>query len=275
MLIQFLHRLMQLRYRFYGIENRRLVLERCTLHYYCNRCANPKGILIFLHGLGTSSSTWFRILPSFTDQYQCYAIDLPGFGLSSVNGKGWFTLLDHVQTVSAFCHALALESYTLIAHSLGGWIAMHHGVLNASRVDQLILLDTAGLWFEGIDELQTVFDIKSTRDTQRLLDRLWYNYPWYMKLFTPAVTTHLQKKNCSEFIHSISSSDLLHHEVSKLVCPVTVIWGEEDRLIPKSVMLMLQQLVPHLRSITIPKCGHIPQLERPKELNCILHGIFP
>jgi pimeloyl-ACP methyl ester carboxylesterase len=45
-----------------------------------------------------------------------------------------------------------------------------------------------------------------------------------------------------------------------------LLWGEDDRVISTGAMRALAAARPDVPTETIPACGHVPQLERPREL---------
>ena len=57
----------------------------------------------------------------------------------------------------------------------------------------------------------------------------------------------------------------LDDNIAKLSLPVLVIWGEEDELIPVENGRRIHELVPGSRLEIIPRCGHLPALEKPRE----------
>ena len=44
---------------------------------------------------------------------------------------------------------------------------------------------------------------------------------------------------------------------------VLILWGEKDRLLPASSVEDFRRNVPGAKVEIVPRCGHIPQLERP------------
>jgi pimeloyl-ACP methyl ester carboxylesterase len=47
--------------------------------------------------------------------------------------------------------------------------------------------------------------------------------------------------------------------------PTLLIWGANDLLFPKDYAFAYQKLIPHAKTVIIPDCGHIPNVERPAE----------
>lgn len=47
-------------------------------------------------------------------------------------------------------------------------------------------------------------------------------------------------------------------------CPVTVAWGDRDRLLPPSGARRALRRIPHARQVVLLGCGHIPMSESPR-----------
>ncbi len=44
---------------------------------------------------------------------------------------------------------------------------------------------------------------------------------------------------------------------------MTVVWGEKERIIPKSAQLR-DELPPHAREVVLPGCGHVMTFDNPE-----------
>jgi len=56
--------------------------------------------------------------------------------------------------------------------------------------------------------------------------------------------------------------------------PVDLIWGASDRLVPLDLAKRFQSQLSHCTLTVIERCGHGPQLERPRELTQVLLQIL-
>jgi pimeloyl-ACP methyl ester carboxylesterase len=61
---------------------------------------------------------------------------------------------------------------------------------------------------------------------------------------------------------------------SELECPVTVIWGREDRLAPAEHAEAFAEAVPHARVHVLERCGHYPQFELPAQVCAVLEELL-
>ncbi|WP_046472511.1 alpha/beta fold hydrolase, partial [Allosalinactinospora lopnorensis] len=47
-------------------------------------------------------------------------------------------------------------------------------------------------------------------------------------------------------------------------CPVTIAWGDRDRLLPAAGAHRALRRIPHARQVTLLGCGHIPMADNPR-----------
>jgi len=274
MLIDFLHRRIQQKFHRQQIRSRYLSLPTCSLHYYANESGFEKNVL-FLHGLGTSSSTWIHVLPHLARKHNVFALDFPGFGFSRItNGKPVFTLNELRETVETFVMKTIRTPLTLVGHSLGGWIAAECAIRHQADVSRLVLLNPAGVYHSGVEETGKLFAIRNLKELYSLLNRLWWKYPWYFKPFAPAILADLRRRRVSELIETVAKGDFLNDRLQGLSIPVDLIWGKNDAVISTEVVELLKRALPQLRVRFIEKCGHVPQLERPRIVKAFLDEIL-
>ena len=273
MLIDLLHRYVRARHHAAGFRSDFLDTDVGRLHFLIREPATGLGTLVLVHGLGTSSSSWFKALRHINARYRIAALDLPGFGFSSAkNPKEFCTLQECVTALTAFVTHLDRGPITLLGHSLGGWVSARFAAQHPEQVRYLILVDTAGVYYRGIERLRETFTVSSIRDTRRLLNKLWYRYPWYFKPFSGAVYRDLRRRHVDEFVQSIEAEEILVEELASLRMPVSIIWGKEDAIMSIECVSSLRKLMPHADVSFIESCGHVPQLERPVQFATILNG---
>lgn len=82
--------------------------------------------LLFIHGLGASSSYYFPIIPSLTAKgYRCITMDTYGNGLSTYTGAE-----NSIKTIANDALALleslnVTKNVVVVGHSMGGIVASH------------------------------------------------------------------------------------------------------------------------------------------------------
>lgn len=101
-----------------------------------------KPLLIFLHGLASSSYMFDLIAPAFARNYHILAIDQRGHGLSDKPDDGY-----DFETIAADLDRLldamgfSSEEITLAGHSWGAYTALYYAATRPERVAKTIMLD--------------------------------------------------------------------------------------------------------------------------------------
>lgn len=275
MLINVLHKRVRRRYHRFGYQSRFLDLERCTLHY-CERKGNQPGkTLVLLHGLGTSSSTWVYLMPAMDPAWTVLALDLPGFGFSTLKDRGRFFQFNELyDAVVTFIDQTVTAPFVLLGHSLGGWLAAKYAAEHGETLRRLILVNNAGILHEGTIDQAHAFNLHSVRDLSRLLNTLWLRYPWYFKPFYPAILHDLRARRVTEFVRSIHPEDFVNEDLKRLTMRVSIIWGTADRLFAMKSVEIIRGAVPGVQINLINNCGHVPQLEKPKDFTAVIRSIL-
>jgi pimeloyl-ACP methyl ester carboxylesterase len=249
--------------------------KSCTVHFYRREDEESRQHIVLIHGLGTSSSTWIKILPSLIPYGTITCIDMPGFGFSDItNGDAFFSLAQFDESLDDFFTVLKKLPVILIGHSLGGWLSARLAIRKPELIERLILIDNAGVKYGGVEQQAQAFRIRSVDDVRSLLNKMWFRYPWYFRPFNQSVFRALRSEHVAEFVASVREEDFINARLSSFTKPVDVIWGEDDHLTPIETVQIMQRLIPHTRVHAIPRCGHVPQLERPRELSRILKQIM-
>jgi pimeloyl-ACP methyl ester carboxylesterase len=273
--IDLLHRSVRRRYHRLGFRSKVLEQKSCTIHYYRRENEESPRHIVLVHGLGTSSSTWIKILPSLLRYGTITCIDLPGFGFSEIaSGAAFFSLTQFDESLDDFFSILKKVPVVLIGHSLGGWLAARLAIKKPELIERLVLINNAGINYAGVERQAQAFRIRNVTDVRSLLNRMWFRYPWYFTPFSKSVYHALQSKHVGDFVASVQEEDFINARPFAFAKPVDVIWGKEDHLIPMETAPMMHAFIPQLRLHIIPRCGHVPQLEKPRELADILKQIL-
>ena len=174
-----------------------------------------------------------------------------------------------------------IQNYALVGHSMGGYIGLLM-LEKDPRLKQLILLHS-NIWEDSEDR-------KKNRD--RVAQIVKRNKRLFLHESLPLLFKNKNKhsdsietlfKNASEIhadgiIHgAISMRDRkeAHEIIRKNTNRCYFIQGSHDALIPYEEAKMVWEQVSELRYFfTVPNCGHMSHLERPRVLRNILEGIL-
>ena len=225
--------------------------------------------LVYLHG--ASGASWLPILQTLTKHFDVIAPEHPGFGESDT--PDW---LDNIHDLAYFYldlfEELKLDGVHLVGNSFGGWIAAEIAVRSTQRLASLTLCDAAGLYVRGVAQLDTFL----ASDEQRLHD-FFYDQKKAKEMIARVLSpdmedvalknrTTMAKISWQPRSHDPHLAKWLH----RIGVPTLLVWGDTDRLFPTEHAQAWQAAIPGAKLVTIPKCGHVPQIEQPDAFNAAL-----
>ena len=240
--------------------------------------------VLFIHGLGGSWQNWLENLPRTAEHCRAIALDLPGFGRSEMPADP-ISITGFAATVDAFCEALSLGPVVLVGNSMGGFTAAEVAIQHPERAELLVLVDAAGISSANVtrsrpgERLARQLMMRGQGDPEaakRMLTR-----PGYMALGMGLVArypTRISKELLSEqrltfgdagfsdAFEAILSYDF-RHRLGEIGCPVLVIQGENDILVPLGDAIEFCELIPSSELLTMADTGHVPMFERPVQFN--------
>ncbi|HEY0248270.1 MAG TPA: alpha/beta fold hydrolase [Gryllotalpicola sp.] len=98
-------------------------------------------VVVLLHGVGSSASTWHLLIPALPQELRVVAPDFRGHGASDAP-PGPYRLDDFVDDLVRLLDELSLAKVHLVGFSLGAIIAEAAAIAHPERVASLILLNS-------------------------------------------------------------------------------------------------------------------------------------
>jgi pyruvate dehydrogenase E2 component (dihydrolipoamide acetyltransferase) len=226
--------------------------------------------LVFIHGLGGSSSTWETVLGTFAESHQVLALDLPGHGQSDATDPAVvdYSLSGLAGVVRELVRSLGLSSVTLVGHSLGGAVAAQAALEEPNVVTRLVLVDSAGIGDEINPLLIELITGEPSAEASRDLLSLFFHDDRFV--LDSGVVEHHQARlrpGADAAIRAVATGafDALSQrsrvQVAGLSQPVLIVWGGEDRVIPATHAGIAEAAIPAATVVIIPGAGHVPQIE--------------
>jgi len=126
-----------------GPASRIFFSQRTRLHYvdWGNPDAPP---LILLHGGRDHCRNWDWVAQALRDEYHVIAPDLRGHGDSAWSMTGNYTMAGYIYDLAQLIHQQALAPVSLIAHSLGGNIALRYAGIYPENLHRLVAIEGLG-----------------------------------------------------------------------------------------------------------------------------------
>ena len=119
------------------------VSQRLRLHYV--DWGNPdKPLLLLVHGGRDHCRNWDATALALRDKWHVVAPDLRGHGDSAWSPDGNYDMLAFVYDLAQLIEHLGAPTVTIVAHSLGGNIALRYTGLFPDRVEKLVAIEGLG-----------------------------------------------------------------------------------------------------------------------------------
>ncbi|QDP40364.1 alpha/beta fold hydrolase [Radiobacillus deserti] len=261
-------------------------IEIAGIKLYCEYALSEKPTVFLIHGFASSTYTFRRIIPLLREQFSIVAIDLPGFGKSEKSTSFIYSFQNYATLMMKCLETFNVTNAYIIAHSMGGQIALNMALMDPKKIKKLVLLCSSGYlkrsqrfliassylpFFEKI-----VYYYVRRKEVKDYLKDVFYNQTLIDEdMITEFGRPLLEKGFYKSLIRLMRhrEGDLLPHQLQDIKIPTLLIWGEEDRVVPVQVGQRLVQDLPDAQLITYKKTGHLITEERPEPIfeNILTH----
>lgn len=254
--------------RWVGMERREASGPRGPLVYWRGGTGR---FVIFLHGANDQAGAWVRVVRPLVATHRVVLADLAGHG-DSAPAAGPLSVEDLVDGVETVVAGEAPEGpVTLVGNSLGGWLALIYADRHPDRVAHVVLVNGAAIRGDGSGAQVNL--LPKTREEAR--EAVKATMSPASAPMPPFVLDDLVRRAPASPLARLLASPpadefLIDARVSRLQAPVTLIWGEDDRLLPVAYAKKVTGELPVARLVLIPRCGHVPQRECADRLRPVL-----
>jgi pimeloyl-ACP methyl ester carboxylesterase len=241
--------------------------------------------LLLLHGLGASSFSWRHNLTPLGKHFRVLAPDLPPHGRSPAPLDADYSLEALAAAIMAFMDRQGIPRAAVAGNSLGGGLALMLARDYPERISALVLLAPAA----ALTRVPWIFYPLRPPVLGRLAAVLMG--PWLIplalrlayhrrELITPEVVAGYAlpfRELCRRLALSrlcrqlqILPLDRVKLLLQKISQPVSLIWGQEDRILPAPQAFWIKEQLPQAEFHLLPGVGHAPQEETPAAVNKII-----
>ena len=230
--------------------------------------------LVLVHGFGADKDNFTRIARLLTPHFRVIVPDLVGFGESSHRADVDYHYAAQAQRLHAFVQALGLARIDLGGNSMGGGIAMSFAAQHPQEVASLWLIDAAGIAEAPPSELAKI--IMSTGANPLMITRE-SDFPAFLKFVMsdppyipgPVMDALARERIANQALErqvfAQIATDSVSGAVHGLTTPTLIVWGDEDRALSPGTVPILKALLPNAQAVVMPRVGHAPMLERPRQ----------
>jgi pimeloyl-ACP methyl ester carboxylesterase len=255
----------------------------------------PDTAFVLVHGLGASHLSWVQVAAGLSGLGRVFAIDLPGFGASPLARRS-AGLMDQRRTVSRFIGSLGVERVVLAGSSMGGALSILQAAVEPASVSGLVLTNSVFPWrfgaiphplilasfaiytTPGLGELSVSWRLRRMDPEQavRLSLRILAADPGSIPEDVVRLLVELARERRDEpdvaraFLQAARSMlrlgrrpETARRALDNITCPVLVLHGRRDRLVPVAFAEAELSMHPAWRGRFFRDLGHIPQMEAP------------
>jgi pimeloyl-ACP methyl ester carboxylesterase len=219
-------------------------------------------VLLLLHGWGMDLTTFDQLTTQLKKKFRVIRFDFPGFGQSPNPIDDW-SVNDYACLTRDILKKLMVgRLYAVVGHSFGGRViikGVSEGLISPEKV---ALIGTAGvkprqrikkMSFKAIAKSgKFITSIPVVRKLQPSLRSYLYG--------VAGSSDYLADVKMQRIFKNVIEEDLLP-EVSNIIQPTLLLWGETDTETPLADSQLLLKALPHGRLVVIKDAGHFVYLE--------------
>ncbi len=259
-----------------GLTESTVQVDDMTIAYLSNASPVAGESIVMVHGFGANKDSWTRLAAELTDEYNIYAVDLPGHGDSSKALDLGYRFEDQVSHLAKILKALSLDQAHMMGNSMGGAITALYAATYPDQIRSAVLFDPAGiLEYEGelveqVAEGDNPLIPKKEGDFERLMDfvmekKPFAPWPIYEVMEEKAIANREINEVIFAAIRDSGYGPDFRQALTRIEAPVLVVWGLEDRVINYRNADVFVDRIPDARKVLLEGVGHVPMVEVPEE----------
>jgi len=250
------------------------------------RAAGRGPVLLLIHGMAGSATTWMPVMPALSEHFTVVAPDLLGHGRSD-KSAGDYSLGAFASSLRDLLVALGHERATVVGQSLGGGVAMQLAYQYPERCERLVLVGSGGLGRE-VNRLLRLLSLPGSDTVLRLacakplraavgsvagrasrmgarrapvVAELWRSYASLAERDARAAFLRTLRAVVDPRGQAVSAASRLHLAAE---LPTLILWGDADRIIPVEHAYAAHASIPGSQLVVFEGVGHYVHCEAPE-----------
>lgn len=241
--------------------------------------------VVLLHGSPGSRHDWQLVVDADSGKNDLIAVDRPGYGLSVPSGMANQTITANSETIGGAIEAMCSEGAVIVGHSLAGGVALRLAIDRPDLVRGLVLVASIGTssailasdHFTAMPIIGEAAAFAMFRLFGRISPDLVARFATAggpappRKFVSRSLRRTFQMKNAwrtyvREERSMIEETPDIEASLPGLDVPTLIVWGETDRLVPRTATDDLLEQIPGATLEVMADTGHAVPQERPDEL---------
>ena len=263
---------------------RQVEVRGCSINYV-DLGAGDQPDAILIHGLGGNWQNWLETIPRLAKDRRVVALDLPGFGESSISSGDQISISGYGEIVVEFAKAVGIaEPADVIGNSMGGFISAEIGISHPDFARRIVLCSAAGISITNLKRQPVLTSARiAAAVTNLTLARaeemakrpglrhiaMAYVFRHPSRIAPDLAYQVIMGAGKPAFIDALDAlTDYdFRDRLDRVEVPVLLVWGEDDNLVPVKDADEFERLMPNARKVVLDDTGHVPMLERPSAFN--------
>ena len=191
--------------------------------------------------------------------------DMPGWGGST--RPAWARDVRDISILIGYAiDSLGIGPVTLIGAGFGGYVAAELAAMSPSRIAGLVLMGAVGVYPEEGEILDQMmlshrqYIQESFRDRQTYVEHFGEEPDTQIRTLWDLSREMTARVSWKPYMHNRR----LQHLLPSVTCPTLVVYGEKDKVAPRSLAHQFESLLPNANLELVPNAGHLIEFEEPK-----------
>lgn len=224
--------------------------------------------LIFVHDWGCTSRIWKDVVKHL-GAFRCITYDQRGWGRTQPANVFSCTLDILSGDVSALVRRLNGKEFVLVAHGIGGRVALRFAEKKPAGLAGLVLIACAPAWESDADSRMSEERYDFLLEDQTLPD--WLRLATGMNLAPETRQNLLEDARSGSNIakrswRALETDDDLKPSLISITCPVIVAGAELDSFYDVDSQRLIAGAIPNATFQLFKDCGHLLPVEQPSRL---------
>ena len=196
------------------------------MHYWVGGKKDGK-VILWLHAGGVGAMTYKEILDLLVEKYWVIAVDIPGFGSSSLPDMMW-NFGDYAWFIKGWFDSLGVKEVSVVGHSFGGGIGVNLAMIS-KLVSKLILIDSAGMR-PDFGELRLYWGLLF-KTVNQFKD--WHSMQVIWRITVDFVVNFGKRvREIRQLRKIVLNSVYRDYQLDRIRIPTLILWGQDDVLLP-------------------------------------------
>jgi pimeloyl-ACP methyl ester carboxylesterase len=247
-------------------------VEMASVKLYVARAGGGRPVLVLHHDIGSPERLDFY--DALARRFDVIVPHHPGYGRSE--RPQWLRNVRDVAVVyQSLLAALDIDRASLIGLGFGGWIAAEMATMAPREFHRLVLVGAMGLKPPEGDILDQA--IVSYLDYARAG---FHDQQAFARIYGDVTTDQLVEWDlCREMSFRIAWKPYMYNPalpqlLGGVRAPALVVWGDDDKVVPRSAGERYAALLPKARLEIVSTAGHCVEMEQPAELARLVSGFI-